>query len=366
MSPSPDRPPAGEHDWRSDPRLFIGLMSGTSLDGVDAVLASLAGSAPPVLLHAIHFAFPPALRKELLALTRAGDNEIERAGRAANQLSRLYAEAVAGLLDAGRIASEEVAAIGAHGQTVRHRPEAGFTLQLGAPALLAELTGIAVVADFRSRDVAAGGHGAPLVPAFHAATFGAARPRAVVNIGGIANVSCLPARGTPTPVRGFDCGPGNLLLDAWIHRHQGLALDRDGAWSSGGRVDEALLERLLADPYFDQSPPKSTGREHFNLGWLDARLTGHELPQDVQATLVALTAESIARAIVRWAPESGEVLVCGGGARNAALMRALAARCGGRAVTSTEAHGIAPEHVEGLAFAWLAHMHLEHRAGNLP
>ena len=341
-------------------------MSGTSLDGVDAVLASMPGGAPPVLLQAIHLAFPPALRDELLALTQAGDNEIERAGHAANQLSRLYAEAVAHLLEAGGVTPAAVAAIGAHGQTVRHRPEAGFTVQLGAPALLAELTGIAVVADFRSRDLAAGGHGAPLVPAFHAAAFGAAHPRAVVNIGGIANVSCLPARGTPSPVRGFDCGPGNLLLDAWIHRHQRLAFDRDGVWSSSGRVDAALLERLFGDPYFEQPPPKSTGREHFNLGWLDARLTGRELPQDVQATLLALSAESIARAIVRWAPESGEVLVCGGGARNAALMRALSARCGGRAVSSTETHGIAPEHVEGLAFAWLAHMHLEGLAGNLP
>lgn len=341
-------------------------MSGTSLDGVDAVLASFSAHGAPTLLQAIHLSFPPALREELLALTQPGDNEIERAGRASLQLSCLYAEAVSRLLEAGRVDPAAVAAIGAHGQTVRHRPEAGFTVQLGAPALLAELTGIAVVADFRSRDLAAGGHGAPLVPAFHAAAFAAGHPRAVVNIGGIANVSGLPARGTQVSVRGFDCGPGNLLLDAWIQRHQGLAFDRDGAWGEDGRVDQALLARLLADPYFDQSPPKSTGREHFNLGWLDARLTGGEAPQDVQATLVALTATAIAQAIARWAPESFDVLVCGGGARNAALMRSLAARCGERAVTGTDAHGIAPEHVEALAFAWLAYAHLEHLAGNLP
>jgi anhydro-N-acetylmuramic acid kinase len=341
-------------------------MSGTSLDGVDAVLASISGNAPPVLLQANHRAFAPALREELLALTQPGDNEIERAGRASNQLSQLYAEAVSGLLEAGRIAPAAVAAIGAHGQTVRHRPEAGFTVQLGAPALLAELTGIAVVADFRSRDLAAGGHGAPLVPAFHAAVFAADHPRAVVNIGGIANLSSLPASATQGLVRGFDCGPGNLLLDAWIRRHLGMAFDHDGAWGAGGRVDPGLLARLLADPYFEQTPPKSTGRERFNPDWLDTRLTGREAPQDVQATLVALTATAIARAVERWAPECVDLLVCGGGARNAALMRSLAALCGERAVASTEAHSIAPEHVEALAFAWLAHAHLERLAGNLP
>jgi anhydro-N-acetylmuramic acid kinase len=352
---------------RPAPRLLIGLMSGTSLDGVDAVLAHFPAASPPVLRHALHLGFPADLRDELLALTQPGDDEIERAGRAANRLSRFYAEAVTQLLAAAKLAPEAVSAIGAHGQTVRHRPEAGFSVQLGAPALLAELTGIAVVADFRARDLAAGGQGAPLVPAFHAAAFGTEHPRAVVNIGGIANLSFLPARGAPgAVVRGFDCGPGNLLLDAWIQREQGAAYDHDGAWGAAGRVDQALLARLLADPYFELDPPKSTGREHFKIDWLESRLKGAELAQDVQASLVALTAATIAQAIDRWAPECRDVLVCGGGARNAALMRELAARCAGRPVVGTQAHGIAPEHVEALAFAWLAHAHLEGKTGNLP
>ena len=344
--------------------LYIGLMSGTSLDGVDAVLADFSSARPRLLGHS-HAAFAPELRDQLLQLTVSGADEIERAGVAAQSLARIYSEAVHQLLRAAAVAPSAVSAIGAHGQTIRHRPEQGFTVQLNAPALIAELTGIAVVADFRSRDLAAGGQGAPLVPAFHAAVFSHNSPRAVVNIGGISNISALPAAGDGGLVTGFDCGPGNLLLDAWVNRHRGLAYDADGAWGAAGAVDQGLLERLLSDEFFAAAPPKSTGRERFNLDWLHDHLQ-QEAPVDVQATLLALTAAGIAEAIERWCPEAADVLVCGGGAHNGALMAQLSQRCGGRPVASTASAGVAPGHVEALAFAWLAYTHVGRAAGNLP
>ena len=250
---------------------YIGLMSGTSVDGVDAVMADFADGKVVTLGH-VHLAFAPSLREVLQRLMQSGADEIERAGDASVALAKSYADAVAALLMKTGMNAKQVAAIGAHGQTIRHRPERGFTTQLNAPAHLSELTGIAVVADFRSRDVAAGGQGAPLVPAFHAAVFRGDAPRAVVNIGGIANVTLLPARGSSEPVRGFDTGPGNTLMDAWCERHTGNAFDDGGAWGAGGRVDEQLLATLLAEPYFGQVPPKSTGRELFNMNWLDGKL----------------------------------------------------------------------------------------------
>lgn len=339
-------------------------MSGTSLDGVDAVLADFSSAHPRLLGHA-HRGFTPELREQLLALTQAGANEIERCGVAAQHLARAYAECVRELLLATDTEPHQVAAIGAHGQTIRHRPDQGFTVQLNAPALVAELTGIGVVADFRSRDIAAGGQGAPLVPAFHAAVFGAALPRVVVNIGGISNLSFLPGASGAQAVTGFDCGPGNLLLDAWTQLHLGQPYDADGAWAASGRVVPALLDRLLAEPFLAAAPPKSTGRELFCLDWLRPRLRA-EAPADVQATLLAFTAAGIAQAIERWCAPARDVLVCGGGAHNATLMRELALRCAPRPVVSTSLAGIAPEHVEALAFAWLAHEHLAGRAGNLP
>lgn len=345
--------------------LFIGLMSGTSLDGVDAVLADFSGGVPQLLAH-VHHGFDAQLRAELLALTRPGADEIERCGMAAQGLAHAYASAVADLLDQARVPAASVAAIGAHGQTVRHCPQRGFTVQLNAPALLAELSGIAVVADFRSRDLAAGGQGAPLVPAFHSAVFGGTGARAVVNIGGISNISALPGQ-VGGVVRGFDCGPGNLLLDAWTQRHLGRAFDEDGEWASTGTVDVELLEQWLGDPFFSAAPPKSTGRELFHLNWLLERIGARKVAAaDVQATLVALTAAGIGEAISRWCPESEDVLVCGGGAYNRTLMRELSQRCGGRPVASTASVNLAPEHVEALAFAWLAHAHLHGKAGNLP
>jgi len=342
--------------------LYIGLMSGTSLDGVDGVLADFADGAIRTL-EAAFTPFPPALRAELMALQANGHNEIEREAIAATALAQAYAACVEALKAQ---ASGPLAAIAVHGQTVRHRPELGFTRQTNNPALLAELTGIDVIADFRSRDVAAGGQGAPLVPAFHAAAFGkAGTTRVVVNIGGIGNISVLHGDGRVT---GYDTGPGNVLLDGWIRRHQGKEYDEDGAWGASGRVDEGLLAALLAESYFHLPAPKSTGRDLFHMEWLDARLAGFTgvAPADVQATLTALTARTIADAIQREGVAVDTVYVCGGGAYNGALLRAIGAELGGVNVESTAALGVAPNRVEALAFAWLGWSFVHRTPGNLP
>lgn len=340
---------------------FIGLMSGTSLDGVDAVLVKFdAGHIKCLAAH--HVPFDEAIRREALALQAAGQDELHRAALLANRLATLYAEAATALKVSH--GGTPIRAIGCHGQTIRHAPEAGYTLQLNNPALLAELTGIDVVADFRSRDIAAGGQGAPLVPAFHAARFASAdRHRIVLNIGGIANLTDLaPGK----PVRGFDTGPGNMLMDAWIRVRRGEAFDRDGSWAAAGRVREDLLPRLLAHPYFAAPPPKSCGRDQFNLDWLQGLLIDDEEPVDVQATLAVLTAASIADAIDRWCSRPDELLVCGGGAHNATIMAGLAARLPGAMVDKTDAAGVPADWVEALAFAWLGKQTLDGRPGNLP
>ena len=344
------------------PGLYIGLMSGTSLDGIDAVLADL-GIDPPRLLAHRHQAYTSGMRRELLALNQPGDNELQRAALTANELARGYADAVRALLEEYP-AARAVKAIGCHGQTVRHRPADGYTVQLVNGALLAELTGIEVVCDFRSRDIAAGGQGAPLVPAFHHAMFAdRSAHRAIVNIGGIANLTDLPTAGAVT---GFDCGPGNLLLDAWAQRHLNQPLDRDGAWARSGRSIPVLLARLRADEYFRRAPPKSTGRDKFNLDWLTRGLAGSEQPADVQATLLALTAVEIADAIGNFVADTQEVYLCGGGARNAALVALLTQQLAPRKVAATDALGVAAEHVEAFAFAWLARQALHSQPGNLP
>ena len=347
-------------------QVYAGVMSGTSLDGVDAVIADFGSttSQPCALLGTAHVPFASALRDELFALQRAGSNELARAARAANALADTYAEAIADALGRADLAATDVVAAGVHGQTLRHRPDEGWTLQLNNPARVAERSGVCVVADFRSRDVAAGGQGAPLVPAFHAALFGREVHRVVVNLGGIANLTDLPPNGE---VRGFDTGPGNVLLDLWHARHRAAGYDRDGAWSRTGRIDDTLLAALLAEPFFLRSPPKSTGRDLFHADWLAAKLAGSKVgAADVQATLIALTAQTVTDAIEKQCANATEVLVCGGGANNAALMDALANALAPRGVTTTAAYGVAVEHVEALAFAWLAREALAGRPGNLP
>jgi anhydro-N-acetylmuramic acid kinase len=342
---------------------YAGVMSGTSLDGVDAVVADFGGGAVRVLGFAT-LPLAPGLKRDLLALQASGPDEIAVAARTANALAELYTQAIADAAAVAGVELRDIVAAGVHGQTVRHRPDEGWTLQLNAPARIAERCGTTVVADFRSRDVAAGGQGAPLVPAFHAAAFGGAVHRAVVNIGGIANVTDLPPRGT---VRGFDTGPGNVLLDLWHERHRGGAFDADGAWAASGRVDARLLAALLAEPFLALGPPKSTGRDLFNAGWLDARLAGRGLAAaDVQATLLEFTGQAITQAVAAHCAGATEVLVCGGGARNAALLACLSARLAPRTVRTTDTAGIPSGQVEALAFAWLARETLAGRPGNLP
>lgn len=340
--------------------LTIGLMSGTSLDGVDGILTSFDG-----VQHAAYVPFPDTLKHELLALQSVSENEIHREAIAANQLVQLYADCVHQLLQAGGVTANDVRAIGAHGQTIRHLPASGYTRQINNPALLAELTGIDVIADFRSRDIAAGGQGAPLVPAFHQAVFGSdTQTRVVANIGGISNISILKANGE---VSGFDTGPGNLLMDGWIKLHSGAAYDADGHWAAGGTVSQTLLAALLQEPFLALPPPKSTGRDLFHAAWLAAKLRGFTSlnAQDVQATLAAFTVQSLVDAIKLHAQGAEGLYVCGGGALNGHLMASLA-KALPMPVASTAALGVAPNHVEALAFAWLAVRFCERLPGNLP
>ena len=349
--------------------LYIGLMSGTSLDGVDGVLADYATGAGQVLAHA-SCGFDAPLRAELLALNSpGGTDELHRAALAANALARSYATVVAQLLAQARVPATAVAAIGAHGQTVRHRPQlfdgTGYTLQLGNPALLAELTGITVVADLRSRDVAAGGQGAPLVPAFHQGVFGRGGQTVLaLNLGGIANLSVLRADGS---VLGFDCGPGNALMDGWCQQHLGLDFDENGRWAASGRVLPALLAALLDEPFLRQPPPKSTGRDLFHRAWLDAHLQSFAgaRREDVQATLAEFTAAACANAARAFGGAAQELLVCGGGALNGHLLDRLGALLPGIAVTTTAGRGLPPQQVEAAAFAWLARQCLLGLPGNL-
>ena len=348
--------------------VYAGVMSGTSLDGIDAVIADFAPAERLCrTLGAAHVAFPASLRKTLLDLQTRGDDELARAAQASVELADLYASAILEAARLAGVAPAEVAAAGVHGQTVRHRPDAGWTIQLNDPARIAERAGITVVADFRRRDVAAGGHGAPLAPAFHQALFARDdRARAVLNLGGIANLTLLEAG---TPVRGFDTGPGNVLLDAWHAKHRGGAFDSSGAWSSTGQVDQRLLALLVDEPYFRLPPPKSTGRDLFRLDWLEqalARRGAAIAPVDVQATLVQLTVQSVSAALQREMPQVEGLLVCGGGARNDTLMAALAAALRPCMVAPTSDEGVAVDQVEALAFAWLARETLAGRAGNLP
>ncbi len=362
MTDAADAPPS---------ELILGLMSGTSADGIDAALVRFEGEGRTLrceLLHGRTFGWDAALRTQLIALGQGVDTvSLDALGTLDGRIAQAFAQAALSLLQEAGVPGGRVRAIGSHGQTIRHRPHAEppFTWQLGDGNVIAERCGIATVADFRRRDLAAGGQGAPLMPAFHAALLGSAQEdRAVLNLGGIANFTLLPVAGD---VRGFDTGPANALMDAWCERHTGRAYDAGGAFAASGRVDAVLLARLLAEPWFALPPPKSTGREHFHLDWLQARMDGAVVAAaDVQATLLELTARTVADALQMTQPDTRRVLVCGGGVRNHVLMTRLAAYLPQSIVESTASHGLDPDYVEAMGFAWLARETLAGRPGNLP
>ena len=361
------------------PHLFIGIMSGTSLDGIDVALASFEHGACQVM--STHFlAYEPQLKLSLLALHTPSENELEHSILLGNELAVLYAQAVNTLLANASLKPSDVVAIGCHGQTIRHKPRIangiGYTVQIGNASLLAELTGISVVADFRSRDIAAGGQGAPLVPAFHQAIFAnSQKNRALINIGGIANVTYLGKAGQDLnncEVLGFDSGPGNMLLDAWVKANLGTDYDADGAWSDTGVVLQPLLANMLAEPYFALPPPKSTGRDLFNDAWLNHYLQAQHLhspnlrPQDVARTLVALTAHTIVDVLVQHCNTVDEIYLCGGGARNCLLVADLQALLIGKKIATTDELGIGVDWLEAVAFAWLAQQTINNNPSNLP
>ncbi len=338
-------------------------MSGTSLDGIDTALVEFSNGQ--VQLKGKHYqAYGQPLKDALLALHHPANNELHQAQLTSNELARHYAAAAAVLLKKNNITPNQVRAIGCHGQTIRHRPEHGYTLQLGNAALLAELTGITVISDFRSRDIAAGGQGAPLVPAFHDKVLRHPNIHCViVNIGGISNLTDLPP---DHPTTGFDCGPGNLLMDAWCMQHLGKPFDDRGTWAATGKVLPALLEQMLNEPFFDLPPPRSSGRDLFNMAWLHDKLQGSERAEDVQATLLELTCRTIAQAIQQHCVGAKEVYLCGGGAHNPTLHNRLAALLPDSTVQTTNVLGVDGDYLEAIAFAWLAQQTLHGQAANLP
>jgi anhydro-N-acetylmuramic acid kinase len=344
----------------SEGGLFLGMISGTSRDGVDAALVGFPGGRPD-LRAALCLPYPADLAARLETLSASGRRPAGDASRELDRdLARHFAATALALLREARIEAPTVRAIGSHGQTVWHQPDGAHpeSIQFGSPAHIARQTGILTVGDFRSADIAAGGQGAPLAPLLHRALFRpASGTRAVLNLGGIANLSIIDARGA---VRGFDTGPANCLLDAWIRRHRGEAFDADGSWAGSGRVDAGLLEAMLADPYFGRQGPKSTGTEHFNLGWLEPLLGGdRRAPADVQATLAELTAATVADAVQPVAP--ADLLVCGGGVHNSDLLRRLQRRLPRTPLRSTAETGLDPDWVEAVLFAWLARERLAGR-----
>jgi anhydro-N-acetylmuramic acid kinase len=349
--------------------LYLGLMSGTSMDGIDAALLRL-GDRAPVLVASLNHPLPEELQRDLRAIALPGNNEIERMGVLDRQLADQFAQAALQLLRDAEADTNEVAAIGCHGQTIRHRPEGAhpFSLQIGDPNRIAELTGVTTVADFRRRDMAAGGQGAPLAPIFHNALFRSAEEdRVVLNIGGIANITVLPANADDA-VTGFDTGPGNTLIDAWARKELGQPFDHYGNWAADGKINALWLQRLRADPFFGSPPPKSTGPEYFNLQWVASACTG--LPplekKDMQATLTALTAESICQAVTEHAPQCARLIVCGGGVHNKELLRQLTIGLTGIEIEDSSAHGVDPDYIEAAAFAWLAKQALENNPVSLP
>ncbi|MBL4868671.1 MAG: anhydro-N-acetylmuramic acid kinase [Pseudomonadales bacterium] len=355
-------------------KLFIGLMSGTSVDGIDAALVDFSSNAPALIAHH-ETPFPVSIRERIIALCSPGENEIDRCGQLDIEIGKLFAEAAASLLAKAKINPNDIIAIGSHGQTIRHRPTllSPFTLQIGDPNTIAQKTGITTVADFRRKDMVVGGQGAPLLPAFHQAVLKSTSTCiAIVNIGGVGNITLLNPRHKRT--LGFDTGPGNTLMDAWIVQHHGKQYDENGFWAAEGTTNTELLEALISDPYFELVPPKSTGREYFNLVWLDSYLEKMNCeisPKDVQATLLRLTALSIVNAIHQYGSATEEILVCGGGVHNKILMQEISTIAESLIsptlkTLSTEDKGINPDHMESMGFAWLAMQTLERKPGNLP
>jgi anhydro-N-acetylmuramic acid kinase len=348
--------------------LYIGLMSGTSMDAIDAALVDFTQGVR--LLGTYSLPLPTEIRQRLTMLCQSGPDEIERMGRIDSELGQLFAAATLALLHSSEHHSSQIKAIGSHGQTIRHRPlsQPPFTLQIGDPNVIAERTGITVVADFRRRDMAAGGQGAPLVPAFHASVFSSPqRHRIVLNLGGIANITIIPA-GRPEATFGFDTGPANTLMDSWCLHRKGEPFDKGGEWAASGDIDPALLERLLSHPYFSRLAPKSTGREDFHLPWLQEAIAAEHRSisdENIQATLLELTAHSIAAAIANTGLGQGELLLCGGGINNTALQHRLQALLPSWSLHSTADFGLAPSWVEATAFAWLARQTLLGLPGNL-
>lgn len=344
--------------------IYVGMMSGTSMDGVDAVACVFNEKGCQFIARSFE-PYSDMLRESLLSLCQTGPDEVFRMQNGANEIAKIYAKAFNKLLTDSGLNYKNIRAIGAHGQTIRHNPQIGASTQLINGALLAELTKTDVITDFRSRDLAAGGEGAPLVPAFHKWVLSGDVPRGILNIGGISNLTVLPERGSDDEVLGFDCGPGNVLMDAWIEKVNHVRYDQDAVWARSGKVIPQLLESLKQEKFFSLVPPKSTGRELFNLPWLEARLNG-EKPEDVQRTLVSFTAETVTDAIRNFAPHVKELRVCGGGAKNPLMISELALLNPELFVTTTADLGVDPQDVEGLAFAWLAYRFDRRESGNLP
>jgi len=350
----------------SQPELYIGLMSGTSMDGIDAVLVDFA-QPQPELINTHSHQWPEDIQLDLIKARSIADQQLHSLAPLDLQAAAVFADACSALLEKTDYQPHDIIAVGNHGQTIRHRPDIDkpFSLQIGNATRLAELTGIGVISDFRTADIKAGGQGAPLAPAFHQAVFHHNKiNRVIVNIGGIANITVLPSNNT-LPVVGFDCGPGNTLLDAWILRHQQRRYDIDGRLAASGRTDATLLARLLLDDFFQLAPPKSTGFEYFNLEWLSRYIDTEVSIADVQSTLCDLTATSIIRAINQYAEKTDEIIICGGGAHNKELMHRIQSLTKSPVATS-EALDVHPDWVEAMAFAWLAYQHVHQQSGNLP
>jgi len=355
----------------TDKGLYVGLMSGTSMDALDAVLVRFTDTLPSLVAN-YSCSIPESLRQRLRDVCRFRHDHLDECARLDGDFGRFQASVVTQLLQVSETPPEAICAIGSHGQTVRHLPDANppYSIQIGDPALLAVTTGIDVVADFRRQDIAAGGQGAPLVPAFHAAFWRTSNEnRVLLNLGGISNITILP-KDPAKAVTGLDCGPANTLLDNWIRKNLGLLLDEGGRWAAGGHILDGLLKQMMSDPYFERPLPKSTGTEYFNLDWLDAQLrtcaSRDAHPADIQATICALTVESVARAIEQFAPETRTVYVCGGGALNDHLIEVLRSRMKPTRLETTSVLGLDPHWVEATAFAWLARENLQGRPGNLP